>query len=66
MLLDAFATSRKVTVSLVMSVLLFVRVEQLGFHWTNFHEIWYLSNFLKFVKKIQFSLKSDKNNRYFT
>jgi hypothetical protein len=32
----------------------------------DFHEIIYLSNFWKSVKKIQFSLKSDKNNGYFT
>jgi len=38
-----------------------VRVEQLGFHWTDFHEI-YLRIFRKSVKKIQVSLKSDKNN----
>jgi hypothetical protein len=43
-----------------------VRMEQLGSHWTDFHEIWYLNIFRKFVEKIQVSLKSDKNNRYFT
>jgi hypothetical protein len=42
------------------------RVEQLDFHWTNCHEIWHLKNFLKSVQKIQFSLKPDKNNGYFT
>jgi len=41
-----------------------VHMEQLGFHWMNFHEIWYLNIFLKSVEKIQFSLKVDKNNRY--
>jgi hypothetical protein len=45
-----------------MSARLSVRVEQLGSHWTDFDEIWYLSNFQKFVEKIQVSLKSDKNN----
>jgi len=33
-------------------------MEQLGSHWTDFHEIWYLSTFRKFVEKIQ----SYKNN----
>jgi hypothetical protein len=32
-----------------------VRMEQLGSHWTEFHEIWY---FLKSVEKIQVSSKS--------
>ena len=41
-------------------------MEQLGSHWTDFNEIWYLRIFRKSVKKIQVSLKSDKNNRYFT
>ena len=43
-----------------------VRMEQLGFHWTDFHEIWYYNIFRKSVQKIQVSLKSDNNNRYFT
>ena len=40
--------------------------EKLGSHWTDFHEIWYLSLFRKSVAKNQVSLKSDKNNWYFT
>jgi hypothetical protein len=36
--------------------------EQLGSHWTDLHEIWYLSIFQKSVEKIKFLLKSDKNN----
>jgi hypothetical protein len=43
-----------------------VRMEQLGSHWRDFHEIWYLSIIRKFVEKIQISLKSGKNNGYFT
>jgi hypothetical protein len=43
-----------------------VHVEQLGFHWTDFHEIWYLCIFRKSAKKIQVTIKSDKNNGYFT
>jgi hypothetical protein len=49
-----------------MSVGLSVRVEHLGSQRTDFREIRYLSIFLKFVQKIQISLKSDKNNGYFT
>ena len=41
-------------------------MEQFGFHWTDFHEILFLSIFRKSVKKIQVSLKADKNNGYFT
>ena len=31
-------------------------------HWMDFHGIWYLSIFRKYVEKIQVSLKSDKNS----
>ena len=48
------------------SVCLFVRMEQLASHWTDFNEIWYLSISGKYVVKIKESLKSDKNNGYFT
>jgi len=41
-------------------------MEQLGSHEKDFHEIWYLGIFRKFVLKIQVLLKSDKNNGYFT
>jgi hypothetical protein len=41
-------------------------MEQLGSHWTYFHEILYLSIFRKYVEKIKVSLKSDKNNGYHT
>jgi len=43
-------------------------MEQLGSHCKDFHEILYVRIFQKSVsvKKIQVSLKSDKNNRYFT
>ena len=41
-------------------------MEKLGPHWTDFHEIWYLSIFRITVQKIQVSLKYDKNNGYFT
>jgi len=45
--LGAFAKLRKVTISFIMSICLSVppsvRMEQLGSHWTDFHEILYLS-----------------------
>ena len=67
---DAFPKLRKTTVSFVMSVRLSVcpsvRVEQLGFFWTDFHEILYLRMFRKIVENIQMSLKSDKYSKYFT
>jgi hypothetical protein len=64
--LGAFAYFRKATISVVMSVRLSVRMKQLGFHWTDFHGIWYLRIFRNSVEKIQVSLNSDKNVRYFT
>ena len=51
----------KATVSVVMSVRPSVCTEQLGSHWTDFHEIWHLSIFRKCVLKIHVSLKPDKN-----
>jgi hypothetical protein len=65
-ILGAFAKLRNVTISFVMSVCPSVRMEQLGSHWTDIHEIWYLCVFRKSVEDIQVSLKSDKNNGYFT
>jgi hypothetical protein len=41
-----------------------VRMEQLGSQW--FYETWHMSFFRKSVEKIQVSLKSGKNNEYFT
>jgi len=55
-LLDEFTKLRKKTISFVMSVRpsvrLSIRIEQLGSHWTDFHEIWYWRIFRKSVKKI--------------
>jgi len=45
-----------------MSVLLSVRMEELGYHWTDFHEILYLNLSPKSVAKIQVSLKPEKHN----
>jgi len=41
-------------------------MKQLGYHWTDFHEILYLFTFRDNVEKIQVSLKTDNNNGYFT
>ena len=62
-----------IIISFTISVYLFVHpsvcptfyMEQLGSHWTDFHGISY-KILLNSVKKIQGSLKSDKNNGYFT
>jgi hypothetical protein len=43
-----------------------VRMEQLSSHWTDIHEIVYMSISWKSVKKSQESLKSYKNSEYFT
>ena len=40
-------------VSLCLSVLLSVRVEQIGSHWTDFHGVLYLRNFRQSVEKIE-------------
>ena len=68
--LGAFAKLRKATVSFVMyvhpSVRHSTRMQQIGSHSTDFHEIWYLRIFRKSIDKIQIPLKSDKNNGYFT
>jgi len=45
-----------------ISFILFVSMEQLGSHLTDFYDMWYLRLFLKSVEKIQVSLNSDKNN----
>jgi hypothetical protein len=43
--LGAFAKWRKATIQLLaspcLSVCLYIRMKQLGSHWTDFHEIWY-------------------------
>ena len=54
------------TVSFVMSVCPSVRMEQFGSHCTDFHETGCSRIFRTSVKKIQFPLKSDKNNGYIT
>jgi hypothetical protein len=69
--LGAFSKLQKTSVSFVMSVhssvRLSIRMEQLVSHWTDFDKIQYYSFFFrKSVEKIQVSLKSYKNNGYFT
>ena len=46
---------------LLSSSCLSVCMEQLGFHWEEFHEIVYFSTFGKSVEKIKISFKPDKN-----
>jgi hypothetical protein len=55
---------RIATISFVMSVCPSVRIEKLGSHETDFHDI--LSIFQKSVEEMQVSLTSEKNNGYFT
>jgi hypothetical protein len=54
LLLGAFAKLQETTISFVMSVPPSVRMEQLGYHWTNFHEIWY-EYFAKIFRKFWFN-----------
>jgi hypothetical protein len=51
----AFAKLRKATVSFVL-VCLSARMQHLGSHWTDFHEISYLSIFRKSVENVQVAL----------
>jgi hypothetical protein len=59
--LGSSAKLLKATIGFVMPVCPSVSVEQLGSHWTDFHEILNLIIFRKSVEKIQVSLKSEKN-----
>ena len=68
MFLDAFKKLRKATSKLSNVCPSFrpsVRMEQLGSHWTDFHEIWFWI-FRNSVRKNQVSLKMDKRIGYFT
>ena len=51
--LKRFRKIAKKTISFVMCVHLCVRVEQLGFHWRNFHEIRYFLIFRKSVENFK-------------
>ena len=57
---------KRLLASSCLSVRPSVRMEQLGSHWTDFRIIGYLSILRKSVDVIQVSLKSHKNNGYFT
>ena len=48
------------------SSFLCARMEQLGYHWKDFHEIWYLCSFQNLSRMFKVSLKSDKNKGHFT
>jgi hypothetical protein len=61
-LLGATTKLRNETTSFV----LFVRMEQLDSHWTDFTKFDVSFFFRKYVEKVQVPLKSDKNNGYFT
>jgi hypothetical protein len=52
--------------SVPLSVCLSVRTEQFSLHSTDYHETLYWKTFRKYFGKNEVSLKSDKNNRYFT
>jgi len=52
--------------SICLSVRLSVRTKHLGSHRMDFKEAWHLIIFRIFVQKIQVSLTSDNNTRYFT
>jgi len=54
-----------VSLSDILSVLLDVRIKELGFHWKDCHEIWQRKLKKKIVEKGKVSLQSDKKNFYF-
>jgi len=58
--LGAFEQLRKATISFVMSICPSARMELLGFHWTDFHEMLYWRIVRKSIEKIV-SLKSEKD-----
>jgi hypothetical protein len=64
--LGALAKLRKWAVSFVISVRPSVRMKQLSFHCTNFHEIFELGIFRNYFENIHVLLKSDKNKGEFT
>jgi hypothetical protein len=64
--MSGFVNLRKASIGFVVSVRQYVRLEQLGSHWTDFHEILYMSILRQSVENTQISLKFDKNNGYFS
>ena len=65
-LLGTSVNCRKAAIRVVMLVRRFIRMEQLGSHWMNLYKVLHLTIFRKYIDKIQFLLKSDKDNVYFT
>jgi hypothetical protein len=65
-LLGTFTKLENAAVGFVMSVCVAVHMVQFNSCWTILYETGYLRIFKKSVKKIKVSLKSDKNNMYFT
>jgi hypothetical protein len=61
-----YARSQNFEKFVLASSLPSVRMELLGRHRAEFHEIWYLRIFRKSVEQFQVSLKSDKTSWYFT
>jgi len=51
--LGTFVKFQEAAVSFFMSVRPSARMEQLGYHCTDFDGIWYLSVFRKYIDKIQ-------------
>jgi hypothetical protein len=64
--LGALAKLWKTTASFVRSVRLSVRLEQFGSHWMDFHEIWCLFIFRKYVQTIKASLMLENKKVHFT
>jgi len=60
-LADMFLCEKRVLASSCPSVLPSVRMEKVGSHWVDFHEILYLRVLLKSVEKNSISLQSDNN-----
>jgi hypothetical protein len=66
-ILSTFEKLGKATVRFVMSLFrLSARMHQLGFHWADFYEIWYLKMLRKLIDKFFVSLVSNMNNGYIT
>jgi hypothetical protein len=51
--LGEFAILRKLNINFLIYVRLSVHIEPLGSHCTDFHEMWYLMIFRKYVEKIK-------------
>jgi hypothetical protein len=64
--LEVFTKLRKATLSFVISVRLSVRMEQLGSHCMDFHEVWYLEDFSKVYRENSSFVKYDKNKGHLT